>query len=257
MNKRSVVIVLSDLFDDVDSLMAGLKHFRHRRHDVIVFHVLDPQEIEFSFARPTMFQGLEQMPHVVADPRSLRRAYLREFEEYLRTRAQRLPPPRVGLPGDAHRSTVRRGADQLPVVAGGPDARIVSDIMCRRPWLPMLLAFWPFASGWMLLWGLAAAIPILIHFLSRRRYDEVPWAAMDFLLAAIRKHARRWRLEQLLLLVVRTAILLLLALALADPVLSLFGAAPSLAGSGGRHARRAGDRCLVFDGLSTGGCHAV
>jgi uncharacterized protein (DUF58 family) len=85
MNKRSVVIVLSDLFDDVDSLMAGLKHFRHRRHDVIVFHVLDPQEIEFSFARPTMFQGFEQMPHVVADPRSLRRAYLREFGEYLRT----------------------------------------------------------------------------------------------------------------------------------------------------------------------------
>ena len=52
MNKRSVVIVLSDLFDEVDALMAGLEHFRHRRHDVIVFHVLDPQEIEFSFAPP-------------------------------------------------------------------------------------------------------------------------------------------------------------------------------------------------------------
>ena len=87
----------------------------------------------------------------------------------------------------------------------------------------LLLAFWPFASGWMLLWGLAALIPILIHFLSRRRYDEVPWAAMEFLLAAIRKNARRWRLEQLLLLAVRTAILLLLAVALADPVWSLFG----------------------------------
>jgi uncharacterized protein (DUF58 family) len=95
MNKRSVVIVLSDLFDEVDSLMAGLQHFRHRRHDVIVFHVLDPQEIEFSFARPTMFQGFEQMPHVVADPRSLRRAYLREFEEYLRT--VRLGCRRYGL----------------------------------------------------------------------------------------------------------------------------------------------------------------
>ncbi len=85
----------------------------------------------------------------------------------------------------------------------------------------LLFAFWPFASGWMLLWGFAALIPILIHFLSRRRYDEVPWAAMEFLLAAIRKHARRWRLEQLLLLVLRASILVLLAVALADPVWSL------------------------------------
>jgi uncharacterized protein (DUF58 family) len=83
MNKRSVVIVLSDLFDDVETLMAGLKHFRHRRHDVIVFHVLDPQEIEFAFGRPTVFRGYEQFPHVMADPRSLRRAYLREFQDYL------------------------------------------------------------------------------------------------------------------------------------------------------------------------------
>ncbi len=83
MKKRSVVIVLSDLFDDVGSIMAGLKHFRHRRHDVIVFHVLDPAELDFSFTRPTIFQGLEQMPRVVADPRSLRRAYVKELENYL------------------------------------------------------------------------------------------------------------------------------------------------------------------------------
>ncbi len=85
LTKRSVVIVLSDLFDDVQAIMAGLKHLRHRRHDVIVFHVLDPAELDFAFARPTVFQGLEQMPRVVADPRSLRRAYLKEFEEYRRS----------------------------------------------------------------------------------------------------------------------------------------------------------------------------
>lgn len=84
MKKRSVVVILSDLFDDVDSIITGLKHFRHRRHDVIVFHVLDPQEIDFSFSRPTIFQGLESMPRVTADPRSLRRAYLREMEAYQR-----------------------------------------------------------------------------------------------------------------------------------------------------------------------------
>jgi hypothetical protein len=84
-----------------------------------------------------------------------------------------------------------------------------------------ILAFWQFGSLSMLAWGLTAALPILIHLWSRRRYREERWAAMEFLLAAMRKNARRIQLEQWLLLAVRTAILLLFALALADPQLSL------------------------------------
>ena len=53
-------MVLSDLFDDVDAMMAGLKHFRHRRHEVVLFHVLDPAELDFPFQQPTLFRGLEQ-----------------------------------------------------------------------------------------------------------------------------------------------------------------------------------------------------
>lgn len=82
--RRSVVVVLSDLFDAPDALLAGLQHFRHRRHDVIVFHILDPQEIDFSFQRPTRFLGLEQRPQVLADPRAVRRAYRRAFAEFQR-----------------------------------------------------------------------------------------------------------------------------------------------------------------------------
>jgi len=87
--------------------------------------------------------------------------------------------------------------------------------------LPVMLGFWQFGSAWMLLWGLAAALPILIHLWSRRKFREESWAAMEFLLAAMRKNARRIQLEQWLLLAVRMAILVLLALALADPQLSL------------------------------------
>ncbi len=86
-----------------------------------------------------------------------------------------------------------------------------------------LLAWWLLTSPWMLLWALVAVVPVLIHLWSRRRYDEVPWAAMRFLLAAIRKNARRWRIEQLLLLAVRIFLLVLLAIALADPVVSFLG----------------------------------
>ncbi|MCR4413808.1 MAG: DUF58 domain-containing protein [Thermoguttaceae bacterium] len=82
--KRGIVVVLSDLFDDVDSIMAGLKHFRHRRHEVILLHVLDPAELDFPFENTTLFRGLEQLPEVLVEPRALRKAYLREFGEFLR-----------------------------------------------------------------------------------------------------------------------------------------------------------------------------
>jgi len=81
-HKRGVVVILSDFFDDVTTMMAGLKHFRHRRHDVVLFHVLDCAELEFPFRTPTLFKGLEQFPEVLTDPRSLRKAYLREFDNY-------------------------------------------------------------------------------------------------------------------------------------------------------------------------------
>ena len=78
-----------------------------------------------------------------------------------------------------------------------------------------LLAF-DVASPWMALWGLAAVAPLLIHLLSRRRFHQVPWAAMQFLLAAMRKESKRIRIEQWLLLALRMAIVLLLAAALMD-----------------------------------------
>ncbi len=84
LKKRGIVVVLSDLFDDVDSMLAGLKHFRHRRHEVVLMHVLDPAELDFPFQQTTRFQGLEQLPEVVAEPRALRKAYLEEFGRYVR-----------------------------------------------------------------------------------------------------------------------------------------------------------------------------
>ena len=87
LKKRGVVMILSDFFDNVNSLLAGLKHFHHRRHDVVLLHVLDPAELDFPFQRPTQFQGLEEFPDVMTDPQALRRAYLKElgaFQQALR-----------------------------------------------------------------------------------------------------------------------------------------------------------------------------
>lgn len=76
-----------------------------------------------------------------------------------------------------------------------------------------------------LLWGTAlAAAPFIIHLLNKRKYRETSWAAMRFLLEAIRKNSRRLRIEQLILLAVRTLILLLLVFALAEPLIVHLGA---------------------------------
>lgn len=89
--------------------------------------------------------------------------------------------------------------------------------------MPTPLFAFGFASP-LLLWGLAlGGVPVIIHLLYKRRYREVPWAAMRFLLAAARKNSRRLRLEQLILLAVRTLILVLLALALARPFVESLG----------------------------------
>jgi hypothetical protein len=83
-----------------------------------------------------------------------------------------------------------------------------------------LLAIFQFTSLAMLGWLAAAAAPILIHLFTRKRFRKVTWAAMEYLLAAMKKNRRRIQLEQWLLLAVRTLLLILLACALADPILS-------------------------------------
>jgi hypothetical protein len=82
--RRGIVVIFSDLFDDVDAMLAGLQHFRHRRHDVIIFHVLDPAEIDFPFQHVTMFKGLEALGDVVTEPRSLRAAYRSEVQSFVK-----------------------------------------------------------------------------------------------------------------------------------------------------------------------------
>ena len=82
--KRGVVIILSDLFDDPEKILAGIKHLRHRQHEVIVFQILDPDEREFPFQQMTRFCGLEHWPDRTTDPRQLRQIYLCEMENFLR-----------------------------------------------------------------------------------------------------------------------------------------------------------------------------
>jgi uncharacterized protein (DUF58 family) len=79
LSKRGMVVLISDLLDDPDSVIRGLRHFQYRGTDVIVFHVLDPDEIDFPFERATRFEDLETRDEVMAVPAIVRDHYVREM----------------------------------------------------------------------------------------------------------------------------------------------------------------------------------
>ena len=80
---RGLVVIFSDLLADRDTLFKGLEMLRHRRHDVMVFHVMDDDELTFPFGGMTRFEGMEEMPNLMCDPKALRAGYLEVVEEFL------------------------------------------------------------------------------------------------------------------------------------------------------------------------------
>ena len=85
IKRRSVVIIISDLFDDPDEILSGLQHLRHRKHDVIVFQTLDPDELTFPFDDVSRIEDMETGREITSDPRAFRASYLEELERFLDT----------------------------------------------------------------------------------------------------------------------------------------------------------------------------
>jgi uncharacterized protein (DUF58 family) len=83
VRKRGLVIVISDLIDDVDKVAGGLQHFRHNGHEVVVFHVMDDAELTFPYDRLTRFKDMEGAGRVVANAKTLRSRYLTRIQQFL------------------------------------------------------------------------------------------------------------------------------------------------------------------------------
>jgi uncharacterized protein (DUF58 family) len=83
IKRRSLLIVISDLFDDPQEVMKGMQHFRHRKHEVILLHTLDRDELIFPFKETAVFEGMEEEGQLPAEPNALRREYLELFENYV------------------------------------------------------------------------------------------------------------------------------------------------------------------------------
>lgn len=86
--KRGMIVLISDLLCDVDELVVGLSKLRRIGHDIVVLHVLDDDELDFSFRGPVRFEGLETAEKLNCNPRALRRGYLDAIQAHL-TRVRR------------------------------------------------------------------------------------------------------------------------------------------------------------------------
>ncbi len=83
IKRRGLVVIVSDLMTDREQILKGLQHLRYRRHEVIVFHVLDPQELDFAFRENILFKGMEGAGDLLAEPKALREAYLTAVDGFV------------------------------------------------------------------------------------------------------------------------------------------------------------------------------
>ena len=82
IKKRGLIILMSDLFDDPEKIISGLKHFRYKGHEVIVFHILDPKEISLDFNQRTKFRDLESGQEIVTDPWHIQVDYQKNMDKF-------------------------------------------------------------------------------------------------------------------------------------------------------------------------------
>ncbi len=82
IRRRGLVIVISDLWDESGSVLSALRHFRFRKHEVLVFHVIDPNERRFGFSNPVVLKDLETGQEMTVDPRTVREEYQQSFDAY-------------------------------------------------------------------------------------------------------------------------------------------------------------------------------
>src|SRR5689334_6474431 len=84
ISRRGIVVLISDCLEDLDPTLAGLRHLRFRGHEVVLFHVLHPDEVKFPLDGNVRFIGLEGLEELMTRPHLLRPAYLRIVEKYLK-----------------------------------------------------------------------------------------------------------------------------------------------------------------------------
>jgi len=83
IHRRGLIIVLSDLLEKPEKVLKGLKHFRHKEHEIIVFHILDPMELSFDFPNEASFSDMESGERMEVDPLHIKKDYELKMKKFL------------------------------------------------------------------------------------------------------------------------------------------------------------------------------
>ena len=117
MKRRGMVMIFSDLLDNTEDFIKGIGHLRYRGHNVTVFHILDPHEIEFPLNGVWRFEGLEDDGELVTQPARVRAAYLKELEEFI---------------GTIRSACMKNAADYVLVNTAEPIESVLSSYLLQR-----------------------------------------------------------------------------------------------------------------------------
>ncbi len=95
LNRRTILVIFSDLLDGGLEALSAVARLRAQRHDVVLFHILDPDELDFPFEESTLFESMEDDQSIQIDARAIKQAYLEEMNKFKRSAEQKCRAARV------------------------------------------------------------------------------------------------------------------------------------------------------------------
>jgi uncharacterized protein (DUF58 family) len=117
IRRRGLILIISDLLDDPREVLLSLKHFRHKKHEVIVFHILDRFELDFPFERSAVFRDMETHEEIPVHPHHLRKEYKRTVRAFM----------------DSYKRKCRENAiDYVPIDTSTPYGFVLSSYLAKR-----------------------------------------------------------------------------------------------------------------------------
>ncbi len=117
IHRRGLIIIISDLLDDPSEVLKGLQHFRYDQHEVLVFHILDPAEMNLDFTGDIVFKDLESNETLKTQPEFIRRAYQEKLNTFLETYRTQCS---------------NSGIDYHPVVTSSPYDLALTEFLLKR-----------------------------------------------------------------------------------------------------------------------------
>ena len=202
-----MLILVSDLLTREEDVFKTLKMLKSRGLEVVLFHVLHPDEVTLPFEGDLVFESLEDDPPLGTG--SLRRAptISESHSGADRVLQEKLPDSGHRLPVFGNHHAIGTGV----TVLSSPPEKFAKDMN------------FSFTSPWYLLGLLGLALPILIHLLTRRQQTRLKFSAVYLLQQAQKRAVRKSRPNKLLLLLLRCLAIGFLCLALANPIMSSGG----------------------------------